>query len=163
VVDLETQEIKFKGFECLGLLMIIDFAKYDKYLDLFMNGVERERSEQKKSKEVAFMLKALFDGVIVHSFFFKLAPPDPTGPKADQFDQRKLKLRQLLLKQLRDVDFNVRYLATEGFSRMLMCESTDKTHDFLSRLLLLQFEKIVSRPLTSKEVEIHTRIKLTIE
>jgi hypothetical protein len=45
VVDLETQEIKFKGFECLGLLMIVDFAKFDKYLDLFMSGVERERSE----------------------------------------------------------------------------------------------------------------------
>jgi len=66
--------------------MIVDFAKFDKYLDLFMSGVERERAEQKKSKEVAFMLKALYDGVIVHSFFFKLTSPDPTGPKADQFD-----------------------------------------------------------------------------
>ena len=67
------------------------------------------------------------------------------------------------MKQLRDVDFNVRYIATEGFSRMIMCESTDKVYDFLSRLMLLQFEKIVSRALTSKEMEIHIRIKMTIE
>jgi len=46
---------------------------------------------------------------------------------------------------------------------MIMCESTDKTHDYLSRLMLLQFEKIVSRPLSNKEMEIHQRIKLTIE
>lgn len=61
------------------------------------------------------------------------------------------------------MDFNVRYVATEGFCRMLMCEASDKVYDFLSRLMLLQFEKIVSRPLTTREVEIHLRIKLTIE
>lgn len=41
------------------------------------------------------------------------------------------------MKQLRDADFNVRYLATEGFCRMLMTESTDKARDFIARLMLL--------------------------
>jgi len=75
------------------------------------------------------MLRGLFDCVIVHSLFLK------------NTDAKTLKLRQLLMKQLRDADFHVRYLATEGFCRMLMCESTDKGRDFLARLMLLQFEK----------------------
>jgi len=70
--------------------MIVDFAKFDKYLELFMQGVERERSEQKKSKEVAFMLKALYDGVIVHSYFFKQSSGET---QSDGLDTRKLKLR----------------------------------------------------------------------
>ena len=75
------------------------------------------------------MLRGLFDCVIVHSLFLK------------NTDGKTLKLRQLLMKQLRDADLHVRYLATEGFCRMLMCESTDKGRDFIARLMLLQFEK----------------------
>jgi len=51
--------------------MIVDLGKFNEYLETFMSGVEKERSEQRKSKVVAFMLKSLFDGLIVHSYFFK--------------------------------------------------------------------------------------------
>lgn len=77
------------------------------------------------------MLRALFDCVIVHSVFTK---------KGDS-DTKLLKLRQLLVLQLRDADLNVRYIATEGFARILMCESTDKFVDYIARLILLLFEK----------------------
>jgi hypothetical protein len=43
---------------------------------------------------------------------------------------------------LRDADYNVRYIATEGFCRMLMCESTDRAREFIARLILLLFEKV---------------------
>jgi len=78
------------------------------------------------------MLRALFDCVIVHSLFVK---------KHEHSQTKWLKLRSLLIKQLRDADRNVRYLATEGVCRILMCEAADKPRDFLARLILLQFEK----------------------
>ena len=43
------------------------------------------------------------------------------------------------MQQLRDADYNVRYIATEGFARILMCESTDKFTDYIARLILLLF------------------------
>jgi len=46
----------------------------------------------------------------------------------------------LLVRQLRDADLNIRFIATEGFCRMLMCDSTDKV-DYIARLILLLFEK----------------------
>lgn len=45
------------------------------------------------------------------------------------------------MRQLRDADANVRYVATEGFCRLLMCEATDKFTDYIARLILLLFEK----------------------
>ena len=45
------------------------------------------------------------------------------------------------MRQLRDADANVRYLATEGFCRVLMCEATDKYFEYIARLILLLFEK----------------------
>lgn len=74
------------------------------------------------------------------------------------------------MRQLRDADFNIRLLATEGFCKILLCESTDKPMDFIARLMLLQFEKIVFKQLPQMPREtveatekLHTKVKLTIE
>ena len=117
-----------------------------------MKSIDEERPEPKKSSQVILMLKAIFDGLIVHSYMLKTSP---LGEKTTQedFDKRKLRLRQLLLKQLRDADLNVRFIATEGFCRLLMCEATDKQIDFISRLMLIGFEKVTElagQPMTNE-------------
>ena len=48
------------------------------------------------------------------------------------------------MRQLRDADFSIRLLATEGFARILICEKIQNPWEFISRLILLQFEKIPS-------------------
>lgn len=39
------------------------------------------------------------------------------------------------------MDHNVRYIATEGFCKLLMCERINNPQDYISRLILLKFEK----------------------
>ena len=77
--------------------MVLDASKFDLYLDMLMKSIEEERPEPRKSQQVIYMLKAIFDGLIVHSYMLKATPITPTTP-IDVFNARKLKLRQLLLK-----------------------------------------------------------------
>lgn len=111
--------------------MIACYEMFRNNLSMFMSQIEMERPEPKKSKAFGIMLKGLFDSVIVHSLFVR----------KNNTPEIMLRLRQLLVLQLRDADFNVRYIATEGFARMLMCESTDKFTDYIARLILLLFQK----------------------
>jgi len=70
-----------------------------------------------------------------------------------------------LMKQFRDADFNIRLITTEGFCRMLMSKSCDKSIDFIARLMLLCFEKIdcSQRSLTEHDQLMHKKIKAIIE
>ena len=134
--------LKRRTIELLCQLLVLDAVIYDRYIDMLMKSIDDERPEPKKSQQVIQMLKAIFDGLIVHSYMLKTSCPVGSDVSQDDFDKRKLKLRQLLLKQLRDADLNVRYVATEGFCRLLMCEAADKPIDFISRLMLIGFEKV---------------------
>ena len=134
--------LKRRTIELLCQLLVLDAVIYDRYLDMLMKSIDDERPEPKKSQQVIQMLKAIFDGLIVHSYMLKTSCPVGSDVSQDDFDKRKLKLRQLLLKQLRDADLNVRYVAAEGFCRLLMCEAADKPIDFISRLMLIGFEKV---------------------
>lgn len=49
-------------------------------------------------------------------------------------------LKKLMIRQLRDYDFNVRIIATEGFCKLLMCEKMNDPQDILSRLILIKFD-----------------------
>jgi hypothetical protein len=48
--------------------MVIDLTKFDTYIDVFIKAIDNERAELHKSKQVATMLKTIFDGLIVHSY-----------------------------------------------------------------------------------------------
>lgn len=141
--------------------MVLDAACFDRYLEMLMKSIDEERPEPKKSAQVIQMLKAIFDGLIVHSYMLKSNPINEKTSQ-DEFDKRKLRLRQLLLKQLRDADLNIRFIATEGFCRLLMCEAADKPIDFISRLMLIGFEKVTElagQPLTlQSDLEIQKTI-----
>lgn len=102
-------EVKFKGIEALGLLMVLDVAKFDKYVDMFVKAIDEERPEPRKSKQVSLMLRSLFDGLVVHSYLLKStlttnAQGTPSvvsgfsGGLDTEFQQRKLKVRQLLMR-----------------------------------------------------------------
>ena len=41
--------LKSKTIEILGLLMVLDFKIFDKYLDMFVKSIDDERPEPKKS------------------------------------------------------------------------------------------------------------------
>jgi hypothetical protein len=58
-------------------------------------------------------IKCLFDCILVNGFMLE-TDEENNIPRAE--------LRRLLLRQLRDVDFNIRIVATEGFCKVLMCE-----------------------------------------
>ena len=62
-------------------------------------------------------IKCLFDCLMVNSYMLN------TGKESAQ---ERADLKKLLLRQLRDIDFNVRYIATEGFCKLIMCE---RLHD----------------------------------
>lgn len=133
--------LKTGSIEILSLLMVLDAGRFDLYLEMLMKSIEEERPEPRKSQQVILMLKAIFDGLIVHSYMLKASPVSEQTTQ-DAYDKKKLKLRQMLMKQLRDADLNVRFIATEGFCRLLMCEAADKPIDFISRLMLIGFEKV---------------------
>lgn len=54
--------------------MVLDAAQFDRYLDMLMRSIDEERPEPKKSLQVICMLKAIFDGLIVHSYMLKSSP-----------------------------------------------------------------------------------------
>ena len=66
--------LKTNTIEILSLLMVLDATSYDRYLDMLMKSIDEERPEPKKSVQVIHMLKAIFDGLIVHSYMLKGAP-----------------------------------------------------------------------------------------
>ena len=68
--------------------------------------IQNEQNDRKKSPMIYVAIKCLFDCIMVNSFMLETDKD----------------LRKLLLRQLRDMDYNVRYLATEGFCKLLMCE-----------------------------------------
>ncbi len=47
----------------------------------------------------------------------------------------------MLMRLLRDTDYNVRLLATEGFCKLLICERMQNPWDFIARLIMLYFER----------------------
>ena len=77
--------------------MVLDSAKFDLYLEMLMKSIDDERPEPKKSLQVIQMLKAIFDGLVVHSYMLKSNPVSEKTTQ-DEFEKRKLRLRQLLLK-----------------------------------------------------------------
>lgn len=142
----EDNNVKSLAIENLSLIMVASQKVFQEYLDFFIKTIENERPEPKKSREVGFMLKTLFDCAIVHSLFVKKIKSDTTD------DTKILRLRTLLMKQLRDADYNIKSLATEGFCRMLICESSDKSREFIARLILLLFEKVPTIPSAQTEI-----------
>ena len=48
--------MQLKSIEALGLLMMLDVAKFDKYIDIFIKAIENERAELHKSKSIGIML-----------------------------------------------------------------------------------------------------------
>lgn len=94
--------------------------------------IQNEQNERKKSPMIYVGIKTIFDCLMVNSFML------------ENDEENKLlrsDIRKLLMKQLRDMDFNVRYLATEGFCKLLMCERINNAQDYISRLILLKFDK----------------------
>ena len=77
-------------------------------------------------------IKTLFDCLMVNSFMLEVDEEN----KVMRSD-----LRKLMMRQLRDMDYNVRYLSTEGFCKLLMCERINNAQDYISRLVLLKFDK----------------------
>jgi hypothetical protein len=45
------------------------------------------------------------------------------------------------MRLLRDIDYKVRHIVTEGFCKILTCERIHNPWDFIARLMLLYFEK----------------------
>lgn len=74
-------------------------------------------------------------------------------------------LRKLLMRLLRDSDYNVRLLATEGFCKLLICERMQNPWDFIARLIMLYFEKPKTEmaELSDKQKALFEKIKSTIE
>ncbi len=69
------------------------------------------------------------------------------------------------MRLLRDSDYNVRLLATEGFCKLLICERMQNPWDFIARLILLYFErsKTDTSDLNQRQMHLLTKIKKTIE
>lgn len=80
--------------------MVIDLIKFDTYIDVFIKAIDNERAELRKSKQVATMLKTIFDGLIVHSYIkLQKIPSIHDNPQElEKFNQKKLRIRSLLLK-----------------------------------------------------------------
>lgn len=73
--------------------MVLDGCSYDRYLDTLLRSIDEERAEPRKSPQVTLMLKAVFDGLIVHSYMLKANPMPDWKTTQDVFDKRKLRLR----------------------------------------------------------------------
>src|SRR5688572_16252163 len=57
------------------------------------------------------------------------------------------------MRLLRDIDFYVRHVATEGFCKLLICERILNPWDFIARLMLLYFEKAPAATNEGKDKE----------
>jgi hypothetical protein len=80
-------------------------------------------------------------------------------------DLLRQELRKLLMRLLRDSDYNVRLLATEGFCKLLICERMQNPWDFIARLIMLYFErsKAENTDLNQRQAHLLVKIKKTIE
>ena len=69
------------------------------------------------------------------------------------------------MRLLRDTDYNVRLLATEGFCKLLICERMQNPWDFIARLIMLYFErsKTDTNDLNQRQSHLLVKIKKTIE
>ena len=74
------------------MIMVASHKVFQEYSDFFIKTIENERPEPKKSREVGFMIKTLFDCAIVHSLFVKKIKTDLSD------DTKILRLRTLLMK-----------------------------------------------------------------
>jgi hypothetical protein len=132
--NLESQHIKVRclALECLGLTTMSDKKVFEEKLGVFMDQIRGESTLKTKSDITVVCLKAILDGVMIHGFLLE------SGNSQDLIRQD---LRKLLMRLLRDSDYNVRLLATEGFCKLLICERMQNPWDFISRLIMLYFEK----------------------
>ena len=139
----------------MGLLMILNKNAFEESLKTLINAVESEKFTKKKSPVVHACLKTLFDCLQIHNFMWD---------SNNALDLLRQEVRSLLMRQLRDADFSIRLLATEGFSRILVCEKIQNSWEFISRLILLHFEKIPNTKLDNEQnKEFHKKIKKIIE
>ena len=69
------------------------------------------------------------------------------------------------------MDFNVRYIATEGFCKILMTERINNPQDYISRLILLKFDRptkdieetVAKNPNDKSETTKDNKEKITIQ
>ena len=118
--------------------MVHDVQLFKKHLEMLIGYITNDQNVRKKSSMIYAAIKCLFDCVMVNSFMLE---------SDEENNIKRSDLKKLLLRQLRDMDYNVRYIATEGFCKLLMCERINNPQDYISRLVLLKFE----RP--TKEIE----------
>lgn len=90
------------------------------------------------------MIHILLDCVSVHGLFLSVANRSENTDENKQSNESNclehselLKMRELIIKMLRDSDVCVRYLAVEGTQRMLISDTCDKSRDFIARLILM--------------------------
>lgn len=128
--------------------MILDRGMFERHLNMLIGYIQNEQSSRKKSSMIYIAIKCLFDCIMVNGFMIETN---------EENNQARADLRKILIKQLRDMDFNVRYIATEGFCKVLMTERINNPQDYISRLILLKFdrptkdiEEVVARPLNDK-------------
>lgn len=121
-----------------------------------MEQIKAESMLKTKSDITIVCLKAILDGVMIHAFLLE------SGTSQDLLRQD---LRKLLMRLLRDSDYNVRLLATEGFCKLLICERMQNPWDFIARLIMLYFEKPKTEmsELSDKQKALFEKIKSTIE
>lgn len=126
------QKTQHKAFECLSLIMILDKSLFKKHIGMLTGFIQNEQNDRKKSAMIYVALKCIFDCLIVNGFMLD---------KDEETQESRSDLRKLLMRQLRDMDYNVRHIATEGFCKLLMCERIHNPEDYLSRLILLKFDR----------------------
>jgi hypothetical protein len=113
-------------------MMIMDKALFIKHINMLTGFIQNEQNDKKKSAMIYVAIKCLFDCTMTNGFMLE-TDEESTQARSD--------LRKLLLRQLRDMDFNVRHIATEGFCKLLMCERVNNPQDYISRLILLKFDR----------------------
>ena len=80
---------------------------------MFIGFIQNEQNEKKKSPMIYVAIKSLFDCLMIHSFMLEMD---------EETKETRNNIRKLLMRQLRDYDYNVRWIATEGFCKLLICE-----------------------------------------
>eukprot|EP00347_Sterkiella_histriomuscorum_P020384 403338008 len=128
----EEEDIRSLGIECLGLLMIHSKNYFEENLSILMDQIQKESELALKTSISHVSIKCIFDGVMVHGYLLE---------SGNNQDIQRQELRKGLMRLLRDSDFTIRLLATEGFCRLLICEKIQNPWDFIARLILLYFER----------------------
>ncbi|CDW85365.1 at hook motif family protein [Stylonychia lemnae] len=152
----QNQIIKSLAVECLGLMMIQNKMLFEENVTQLIDYIQEEKQQKNKSIITQISLKCLFDGIMVHGFLLE---------SGNSKDIQRQELRKILMRLLRDSDYNIRLLATEGFCRLLICERMQNPWDFIARLILLYFErqKGETDDLSSHQQSLLVKIKKSIE